>query len=277
MEDTEKWEDRHPVSDIAVVDSSPASMMQAAISGGMDLEKLEKFMELQEKYELREAKKAYHQAMAQFKENPPEIEKDRHVSFGEGKTSYSHASLANVTKKINSGLSKHGLSATWVTTQNNGSITVTCKITHQLGHSEETALTASPDTSGSKNSIQAIGSTISYLERYTLLALTGLATFDMDDDGKETEVEYLTEKQVKEIEKIITDKKVDQKKFLEYMKAEKVTEILARDFSKATVALKAAKGQVPPKINCPELDGKARDKKDCDSCAVRVGCPEHDE
>jgi len=254
MEDTEKWEDRHPVSEVAVVDSSPASMMQAAISGGMDLEKLEKFMELQEKYELREAKKAYHQAMAQFKENPPEIEKDRHVSFGEGKTSYSHASLANVTKKINSGLSKHGLSATWVTTQNNGSITVTCRITHQLGHSEETSLTASPDTSGSKNSIQAIGSTISYLERYTLLALTGLATFDMDDDGKEGEVEYITEKQVHTLTDMMLDKEADEAKFLEYMKIESLEKMPASKFSQAVAALKAKK-KPEPKERIPGEDG----------------------
>ena len=42
----------------------------------------------------------------------------------------------------------------------------------------------SPDDSGGKNPIQSIGSTITYLERYTILALTGLATKEQDDDGK---------------------------------------------------------------------------------------------
>jgi hypothetical protein len=54
-----------------------------------------------------------------------------------------------------------------------------------MGHSEEGAvLEGAPDTSGSKNSIQAVGSTVSYLERYTLLAATGLAAKDQDDDGR---------------------------------------------------------------------------------------------
>ena len=48
---------------------------------------------------------------------------------------------------------------------------------------ESTTLSGPPDTTGSKNDLQSIGSTISYLQRYTLLALTGLATFDMDDDA----------------------------------------------------------------------------------------------
>ena len=258
MEDTEKWEDRHPEekSAVTIVGSSPASMMQVAISGGMDLEKLEKFMDLQEKYELREAKKAYVAAMAKFKRNPPDIEKDQTVSFevGNRTTTYKHASLSNVTKKINVGLSEHGLSSAWVTTQINGTITVTCKITHQLGHSEETSLTASPDTSGSKNSIQAIGSTISYLERYTLLALTGLATFDMDDDGKEGEVEYITEKQVHTLTDMMLDKEADEAKFLEYMKIESLEKMPASKFSQAVAALKAKK-KPEPKERIPGEDG----------------------
>ena len=40
------------------------------------------------------------------------------------------------------------------------------------------------DTSGGKNNIQAMGSAVSYLERYTLLAITGLSTKEMDDDGR---------------------------------------------------------------------------------------------
>ena len=63
-----------------------------------------------------------------------------------------------------------------------------------MGHFETTSLTAAGDQSGGKNAIQALGSTISYLERYTILALTGLSTHEMDDDAKG--VEYITEKQL---------------------------------------------------------------------------------
>lgn len=177
------------VINLPSTDLSPGAMISKAVQTGTDLNQLEKLLELQIKWEGNEAKKAYHRAMAEFKKNPPDIEKDRRVSYkaGGGTTEYSHASLANVTKKINKALGEQGLSASWETKQENGSVTVTCRITHEQGHSEETSLTASPDTSGSKNAIQAIGSTISYLERYTVLALTGLATSDMDDDGGKQE------------------------------------------------------------------------------------------
>jgi hypothetical protein len=48
-------------------------------------------------------------------------------------------------------------------------------------------MNSGPDDSGGKNKIQAIASAKSYLERYTLLAITGLATKDMDDDGRATD------------------------------------------------------------------------------------------
>ena len=53
-----------------------------AVQGGMQVDMLEKFMDLAERNEKREAEKAYNQAFADFKADPPEIVKDRLVSFG---------------------------------------------------------------------------------------------------------------------------------------------------------------------------------------------------
>lgn len=166
------------------VENSPAQLIIEAVKGGADLDKLKGLMELQERWDANQARKAFHKAMAAFKVNPPKIDKDKTVNYqsSKGVVKYDHASLGHVCEKINKALSEHGLSASW-TTKQNGKVIVTCKITHELGHSEETSLEANADDSGSKNSIQAIGSTITYLQRYTLLALTGLATDDQDDDG----------------------------------------------------------------------------------------------
>ena len=228
-------------------EGSPAALMLKAMAGGMDLDKLEKFMALQEKWEANQARKAYTQAMSDFKKNPPEIEKDSHVEYrtDKGITKYNHASLGNVTAKINTALGEHGLSAAWTTEQSEKGVSVTCKITHVLGHFETTTLTASPDSSGGKNAIQALGSTISYLERYTILALTGLATHEMDDDAR-GEVEHITEKQLSTILDLLNEKGINDKRLLKYLDAESVETILAGDFQKAVAAIKAtpAKGKV---------------------------------
>ena len=171
---------------VSVVVKSPSELIELAIDkGNVDLDKLYKVLEFSREVEKDAARRAYHVAMAEFKAKPPAIKKDKKVGYSTsaGKVGYAHASLYNVTESINKELSKYGLSASWSTKQN-GTISVTCRITHVKGHSEETTLSAPADQSGAKNAIQAIGSTITYLERYSLLALTGLATYDMDDDGK---------------------------------------------------------------------------------------------
>jgi hypothetical protein len=204
-----------------------------------DIGKLQSLLEMKERWEANQARKAYMEAMAAFKANPPEIEKDKSVAYGN--TKYRHASLANVTDKINSALSQQGLSASWTTTQTDKGITVTCRISHILGHSEETSLTAPPDNSGAKNSIQALGSTLSYLQRYSLLSLTGLATHDMDTDGIVTE--YITDEQAKEILEIIEKKGIDAGKFLVYLGVDTIGEIKKTDYEKSIKALKLAKGK----------------------------------
>lgn len=173
---------------IQKTNNSPLAMASEFIKNdsNVDIDKLAKLLEVQERWEANEAKKAYVAAMTDFKLDPPKIIRDRHVKYqtSKGSTDYRHASLENVTAVISAALSKHGLTASWITGQADNSVTVTCRITHVFGHFEETSLTSAPDTSGSKNPIQAIGSAVTYLQRYTLLALTGLATEGQDDDGQ---------------------------------------------------------------------------------------------
>jgi hypothetical protein len=206
----------------------PADLLQLALSKGAGIDQLEKLLALQERYEATEARKAYVVAMAAFKATPPKISKDRHVSFktSSGKTEYDHASLANVTGMVNSSLSVHGLSAGWKTNQEDGKISVTCCITHIMGHQECTTLSSGADSSGGKNAIQAIGSAVSYLQRYTLLALTGLATHDQDTDGippAEPE-EKISVAQINELSRACEEKGYDADEKLKGL-AEKVYKI----------------------------------------------------
>jgi hypothetical protein len=219
----------------------PVYLIQEAIAKGADLSQLRELLEIQKDYEANEARKAYNKAMAAFKANPPKIDKDRHVGYSTAKGSrvgYSHASLYNVVDKITAELSKYGLSSSWRTEQNNNQIKVSCRISHELGHFEETSLTADADNSGAKNSIQAIGSTVTYLQRYSLLSLTGLATYDQDNDGQLPE-DKIDENKVKILNDLIKELEVDLPKFLEYLAVEKVEDIPSSAFAKAKMALEA--------------------------------------
>lgn len=165
-------------TEIAV--TTPASLLQIAVQRGASMEELEKLMDLQDRFEKREAEKAFIAAMAEFKLSPPTILKEKHVKFGA--TEYFHATHSAVTSAIIAGLAAHGISHRWDMDQDGGKIGVTCVLTHRAGHSQSTRLESTSDQSGGKNSIQAIMSAKTYLERHTLLAATGLSTKDVDDD-----------------------------------------------------------------------------------------------
>ena len=224
---------------------TPATLLQIAVSQGADIAKLEKLMELQERWEANEARKAYALAMAAFKAEDLTIRKNKRVHFAsqKGTTDYKHATLDNVVAVVAAGLAKHGLMHTWRTEQTNGKIRVTCIITHEKGHCEETSLECGADDSGNKNSIQAIGSAVSYLQRYTLLAATGTATGE-DDDAQATgkAVAKITENQARDLETLVSDTKSDRAAFFRFFKIEKFEDMAKSDYPKAIDLLKKKGG-----------------------------------
>ena len=167
----------------AIAPNSPAAMMMSAMSQGASLEQIEKMMDLQDRWERKEAEKAYNVSFAAFKDEAVKIVKNRQVTDGPLKGK-SYAELFSVVNAVTPALSKHGLSASWKLTKDEKDwIEVTCVLKHQLGHAECVSMGGPPDIGGAKNAIMARASTISYLERYTLKAICGLAEQGDDDDA----------------------------------------------------------------------------------------------
>ena len=166
--------------------NSPMGMMMAAMQQGASLDQVEKMMDLQERWEQREAEKTFNDALAAFKAEAVEIIKRRTVDFNtaKGRTHYKHAELSDVVEAVGPALSKHGFAWNWKTEQDNSIIRVTCTLKHRQGHSDSVSLQAAPDQSGNKNSIQAIASTVTYLQRHTLKAITGVSEKGDDNDGQ---------------------------------------------------------------------------------------------
>jgi hypothetical protein len=164
-------------------ESSPAGMMLTALRQGASLEQVEKMMDLQARWEAGEARKAYNAAFAAFKAEAVRIVKNRDVTAGplQGK---SYAELHSVVDALTPALSRHGLSASWRLTKDEKDwMEVTCYLRHVDGHEESVSMGGPPDAGGAKNAIQARASTKTYLERYTLKAICGVAEGGDDDDG----------------------------------------------------------------------------------------------
>lgn len=187
--------------DVAVVEGdqvttlTPNQLIAEAIAQDLDLEKIEKLMDLQERYEKREAQKMFNQAMNEFQANKPELVKTNQVAFKDVK--FRFIPLGKIQKLVDPVLSKYGLSYTWKQKEEIVDIidpdnkketikatkyTIICEVKHKAGHVEKSELSSLADPTGSKNPIQAIGSAVSYLKRYTLKNALGLSA-DEDDDG----------------------------------------------------------------------------------------------
>jgi hypothetical protein len=211
-----------------------------------DPDKIQKMLDLKTQWDATEARKAFAVAMAAFKANPPHIVKNKHVRFvtQKGVMEYDHATHSEVTEKIAAGLCQYGMFHRWNVQQSDGRIQVTCIITHALGHSEQVQMTASADASGTKNEIQAIASTVTYLQRYTVLAATGLTSADMDDsddDGAATggKPDRVSEEQIANLEALITETSANKAMFLKYIKVENLSDILASNYTTAVQLLES--------------------------------------
>lgn len=224
---------------------TPMAMLDRALASGAGIETIERLMALQERWEKNENKKAYDEAITLAKSEFPQIVKDKAVRFDANKPpSFMHETLSGIAKLIDPVLGKHGLSYRFRTSSDATSVTVTCIVSHRLGHSEENSLNGPHDKSGGKNSIQAVGSSVTYLQRYTLKGALGLAAAD-DDDGKAAGGgESLSAQQIEEMQALIVEVAADIQKFCKHMKVEKIEDIPAKRFKAAMDALNAKKAKV---------------------------------
>ena len=166
---------------------TPMSVLAMAVEKGTSLDQLQQLMDLQERWEANEARKAFNADFAAFKAESIQIIKNITVTDGplKGKK---YADLFSVVSSVTPHLSKHNLSASWKLTKDEKDwLEVTCFLRHALGHFECISMGGPPDTGGAKNAIQARASSVAYLERYTFLGATGLASTEEDKDGKNGE------------------------------------------------------------------------------------------
>lgn len=215
---------------------TPMDMVGRAVASGASIEVVEKLMALHERWEANQGRKAFDEAMAAAKVEIPIIFKSREVDFtsAKGRTHYRYEDLAEIAKTINPILGKHGLSYRFRTTSAaNEPVTVTCIVSHRQGYSEENTLSAGRDESGNKNSIQAIGSTLTYLQRMTLKAALGLAASSDDDGASVNADDLISEEQRDKLLSLIDEVGADVPKFCAYFRIDAIAGLPAPRFAEA--------------------------------------------
>jgi hypothetical protein len=211
-------------------------------------------LELSREVRKDDAKAAYTRALVKMKPLLPVIDrKGRIVIHEKGKEkidaniiqSTEYARWEDIDAALTPFLNAHGFVLTFRTGNlPDGRVTVTGVLSHEMGHSEESVMALPLDTSGSKNNVQAAGSSTSYGKRYTATALLNIRTKGEDDDGRAGgDPGPVSEEQAERLLDMLTRDKADVTLFCKHMKVDSLIALPASRYEEAIIAinLRAAK------------------------------------
>lgn len=207
----------------------------------VDIVRLEALLAMRREIMADEARRAFATAMAAMQLELPSTLERGVIDIGRGKPMH-YALWEDINEGIKPVLARHGFALTFRTGRDNDRVTVTGILSHAGGHTEETTLVLPVDQSGSKNAVQAIGSSTSYGKRYTASALLNLTSRGEDDDGRGGKVEPVSEEQLATLADMISQYKADRERLCKLMGVKTLADLPASRFNEVCEAL-AAKGR----------------------------------
>ena len=237
------------MNDVATIESVPVSESAAmlkviervAMSPEADITKLEKMLDMQERILDRNAKQAFTADLAEMQQQLPRV-----IEHGAGHNNAKFAKLEDINDTIRPTLHKFGFAVTFRIGHETGLLSITTVLSHRQGHSEETTIILPADTSGGKNAVQAIGSTISYGKRYGVCAMLNISTGDDNDGGAPAgrAIATISVEQLEELLQALIGKGIDPKAACKTLRINKLDELQAERFEAAMQMVKNSKGKV---------------------------------
>jgi hypothetical protein len=224
---------------------TPMDLMQLAIDKEGSIDVIERLATLQMQFSDREDRIAFRDAMTLFKNDMPKIVKERVVKNKAGDEMYRVTALEDVADPVMKALVKLGITYRYKTADlPDGRIRVTCILgLRGTAYEEEgSTLAAPPDVEGGKSPLKAVGSTTSYLEKYTLMASVGMHVYGTDPEA--VAVESITQGDAGD-----------------YIEAIRATETPEKCMAAWTTALNAAKSFNPIDYKAMTIFTEARDEK----------------
>jgi hypothetical protein len=227
---------------------SPSSMIavieRAAINPDIDINKMTALLDMQERIMVKQSEMAFNTAMNLAQAQMPRIKKNGKIEFTDKngvKRDTPFAKYEDIDQAIRPIYELHGFSIRFNTDRaQDGKTIVIMKVAHIDGHVETSSMELPLDTSGSKNNLQAAGSTIAYARRYLTCMGFNIVTEGQDDDGQGA-TDFVTTEQAAEIDNLIRSTGADLSRFLAYIGAKDVLSILAKDYQTAITGLNSKK------------------------------------
>ena len=211
------------------------------------VEKLKELLTMQKEMKGDQAKRAYNAAFAEMQPNLPITVRRGEIKHGD-KLQSKYAKWEDVADDIMPVLADYGFGLSFRTKNEPGKVTVTGVLAHRDGHAEDTTLELPADTTGSKNAVQAIGSSVSYGKRYTASALLNLVSRGEDDDGQKAVAqpsanEPISEAQLNELIALADAVGADKERFCKWAEINSFADITRGKFADAKAKLNAKRKQ----------------------------------
>ena len=177
-----------PGENLPVRQQAPSSDLvlmfeRLATNPDVNVEKLERLIAMQERIVAHNAKAEFDAAFSQMQGEIPIITEKGEIAV-DGKVRSKYARNEDIQEIVRPILQAYGFAIRFRNEFADGKLTIVGILSHRSGHSEEDAFVCVADTSGSKNAIQALGSSRSYGQRYCTISLLNIATRGEDDDGR---------------------------------------------------------------------------------------------
>jgi hypothetical protein len=230
--------------DETIVDTSTgllAIIEKMALNPEVDPDKLEKFLDQQERIFKHHAEIAYNEAMVACQQEIPPVQKDAKNS----QTNSDYARLETMQRTAMPIISRHGFSLSYGTDNAPSEMEkrITCKVSHVKGHSEQKFIDIPIDDTGmkgapTKTKTHGAASAISYGQRILLKLIFNIQVGGFDDDGNAAgSGDYLSEEQQANIKALIEETASDEHKFLNYMNVDSIANIRTSQYNKAVSLL----------------------------------------
>lgn len=189
---------------------------RASANPEFDANKLEKLLTMYERIMDRNAQRAFNVAFADMQAKLPVITAHGKIEYN-GKVISEYAEFEDINDAIKPILHEHGFGLMFKVKGADGSVAVTPILIHREGHREEgEPLELGADTSGGKNSVQAMGSSTSYGKRYAVIPFLNITTRGEDDDGQAGGAKLITEGEQATLKALMEEVKQDRAKFFTY-------------------------------------------------------------
>lgn len=224
---------------------SPSHMIQIALQQDLDIEKLEKLIQLKERFEVAEAIKQYNVSMSDVHRKMPSVAKTEKNN----QTSSLYASLSGIINTAKPIYSEEGFAVSFYEEDSKleGHVRICVDLTHRSGHHKTYHYDMPLDGKGIKGNvnmtaIHAKASSMAYGRRYLMCMVFNIPTGD--DDGNaagQKSVECIDDKQLNWTLDMIAKTEANLDGILKYMKVDSLELIPKKDFSNLEVLLKKKK------------------------------------